>query len=207
MNHGENAEAGKVGPKRRTEAQLAGDRKRCLNGMCRMTPEERRQRRRKYAADRLADPFRRKQYADYFRRRRERPGVRERINEQARARYVADLERSREIGRAKYRRTMVDPVRHAAYLERKRRNRRNPDGKPTAAYRAQMVRERLIPHWERVVAEGREDAYRRRTTPANARLFHMYQHNRPLFDEMMRRSLGATMLAKGSMTMERKRTK
>lgn len=174
--------------KERSEKQLAADRRRCLNGKCRMTPEERKVRLRKYRDDVLADPFRRKQYADYFRKRRARPEIRERTNEQARARYQADLEKSREKEREKYRRLMADPERHAAMLERRRKRRRLPDGRPTAAERAAQIREKLIPRWDRVIAEGREESYSRRTTRNNARLFHMYLHNRSLFDEMMRKA-------------------
>lgn len=174
--------------KERTEKQLAADRKRCLNGVRKMTPEERNARQRKYRAEVMADPFRRKQYADYFRKRRARPGMRERINEQARARYHADVEKSREKEREKYRRKMADPERHAALLEHERKRRHLPDGRPTAAERAAQIREKLIPRWERVIAEGREESYKRRTTRNNAMLFHMYQHNRPLFDEMLRKA-------------------
>ena len=78
-----------------------------------MTPEERNARRRKYKDDILANPFRRKQYADYFRNRRKRPGMRERTNAQARARYNADVEKNREYNRAKYRKMMDDPARRA----------------------------------------------------------------------------------------------
>lgn len=175
--------------KERTERQIAGDRRRCLNGACRMTPEEREARRRKYRDEVLADPFRRRQYADYFRKRRARPGMRERENAQARARYNADVEKSREKCREKYRRMMADPERHAALLERRKKRRHGPDGKQTAAARRAQIREKLIPLWERVIAEGREDAYRRRTTHNNALLFHMYVHNRPLFNEMLSRAV------------------
>ena len=54
-------------PKReRTPGQIEGARKHCLNGVCKMTPEEQKARKRKYRDDVLANPFRRKQYADYF---------------------------------------------------------------------------------------------------------------------------------------------
>lgn len=174
--------------KERSEKQLAADRRRCLNGKCKMTKEERKVRIRKYRDEVLADPFRRKLQADYFRKRRARPEIRERTNEQARARYQADLEKSRERGREKYRRLMADPERHAAMLARRRKRKRGLDGELTAVARAALVREKLIPRWERVIAEGREEAYSRRTTSNNARLFHMYLHNRPLFVEMMRKA-------------------
>lgn len=53
-----------------TAAQIEGIRKHCLNGVCKMTPEERKARQRKYRDDVLANPFRRQQYAEYFRKRR-----------------------------------------------------------------------------------------------------------------------------------------
>lgn len=172
----------------RSEAQIEGDRKRCLNGVCAMTDEERRIRKLKYKADMMADPFRRKQYAEYFRKRRARPGMRERTNEQARTRYAADKERSRAYCREKYRRMMADPERKAAYLARKRARRHMHDGRQSVSCRRAQIREKLIPRWERVVADGREEAYIRRTTPENARLFHMWRFNRTMFDEMMKAS-------------------
>ena len=48
----------------RTPGQIEGARKHCLNGVRAMTPEERKIRQKKYRADVLANPFRRKQYAD-----------------------------------------------------------------------------------------------------------------------------------------------
>lgn len=172
----------------RTEAQEAAIRRRCLNGVCKMTKEERKARRRKYVDEVLADPERHALYTEYFRKRRARPGVRERINAQAWARYHADIEKSREKCREKYRRMMADPERHAAFLERRRKRMRRTDGTQSLSARRAQIRKKLIPRWERVIAEGREDAYCRRTTHNNAILFHMYIHNRPLFDEMLRRS-------------------
>lgn len=172
----------------RSEAQIAGDRKRCLNGVCAMTDEERKIRKRKYKAEMMADPFRRKQYAAYFRKRRARPGMREKTNEQARTRYAADKEKSRAYCREKYRRMMADPVRHAEYLKRKAERRHGADGKQTAACKRAQIREKLIPRWERVVADGREEAYIRRTTEENARLFKMWLTNPVMFDEMIHAS-------------------
>lgn len=171
----------------RTDAELAADRRRCLNGERPMTAEERRERKKLYMKRVMEDPFRRKQYVEYFRKRRARPGMREKTNSQARARYHADKERSREQCREKYRRMMADPVRHAEFLKRKAERRRGADGRQTAAGKRAQIREKLIPRWERVVAEGREEAYIRRTTKCNASLFWMWKTNRAMFDEMMKR--------------------
>lgn len=172
----------------RTAKQIAADRRRCLNGVCRMTPEEQRIRKRKYRDEILANPFRRKQYADYFRKRRKRPGMRERTNAQARARYNADVEASREYCRAKYRRMMADPVRHEANLQRRRERRRAADGKMSASAKRAQIREKLIPRWKRVVFDGRDETYMRRTTPENARLFVMWRDNNSTFEQMMKSS-------------------
>ena len=109
-----------------TAAQIESIRKRCLNGVCKMTSEEQRARQRKYRDDVLANPFRRQQYSEYFRKRRKKPGMRERTNAQARARYNADVEKARKQCREKYRRMMADPERRAAYQKR-RRERRHVD--------------------------------------------------------------------------------
>ena len=176
-------------PKReRTPGQIEGARKHCLNGVCKMTPEEQKARKRKYRDDVLANPFRRKQYADYFRKRRKRPGMRERTNAQARARYNADVEASREYCREKYRRMMGDPERRAAYLKRRRERRHGADGKMSASSKRSQIREKLIPRWERVVFDGRDDAYMRRTTSENARLFLMWRDNNAMFEQMMKSS-------------------
>lgn len=169
----------------RTVAQIEGDRKRCLNGVRKMTPEEQRARRRKYKADVLANPFRRKQYADYFRKRRKRPGMRERTNAQARARYNADVERARKQCREKYRRMMADPERRAAYQKRRRERRHGADGKMSASAKRAQIREKLIPRWKQVVFDGRDEAYMRRTTPENARLFLMWRDNYAMFEQMI----------------------
>ena len=159
-----------------------------MNGVCAMTAEERKIRKRKYLDDIQANPFRREQHAAYFRKRRALPGMREKTNEQARARYNADKEKSRAYCREKYRRMMDDPERHEAYLERRRKRRHGADGKQTAASKRAQIREKLIPHWECVVADGREEQYVRRTTTENARLFNMWRFNRVMFDEMIRAS-------------------
>ena len=174
--------------KQPTEAQIEGIRKHCLNSVCKMTPEERRARRRKYKDDVLANPFRRKQYADYFRKRRKRPGMRERTNAQARARYNAAVEKSRELQRAKYRKMMADPERRAAYQKRRRERRHGADGKMTASAKRSQIREKLISRWKQVVFDGRDEAYMRRTTPENARLFLMWRDNFSRFDQMIKSS-------------------
>ena len=169
----------------RSEAQIAADRKRCLNGVCKMTPEERKIRKRKYRDEALANPFRRKQYAEYFRKRRKRPGMRDRTNAQARARYNANIEKSREQCRAKYRRMMDDPVRRAAYNQRRAARRHGPDGKQTASSKRAQIREKLIPRWKQVIFNGRDEAYMRRTTKENARLFLMWRDNYAMFEQMI----------------------
>ena len=169
----------------RTPAQVEGIRKHCLNGVCKMTPAERKARQRKYRDDVLANPFRRKQYADYFRKRRKRPGMRERTNAQARARYNADVEKAREYCRKKYHRMMADPERHAAYLKRRSARRRGADGKMTASAKRSQIRYKLIPRWERVISDCRDEAYMRRTTPENARLFLMWRDNYAMFEQMI----------------------
>lgn len=180
----------------RTTAQIEAARKHCLNGVCKMTPEERRARQRKYKDDVLANPFRRKQYADYFRKRRKRPGMRERTNAQARARYNADVEKSRELQRAKYRKMMADPERRAAYQKRRRERRHGADGKMTTSAKRSQILEKLIPRWKRVVFDGRDEAYMRRTTPANARLFRMWRDNFSRFDQMIKSTYQASRRAK-----------
>ena len=172
----------------RTPAQIAASRRKCLNGVCRMTPEEVKVRKRKYKDEILANPFRHKLYTDYFRKRRKRPGIRERTNAQARARYNADVEGSREYGRAKYRRMMADPERHSAYLKRRRDRRHGVDGKMSASAKRAQIREKLIPRWKRVVFDGRDEAYMRRTTPENVRLFLMWRDNNSTFEQMIRSS-------------------
>lgn len=172
----------------RTLAQIAADKRRCLNGVCRMTPAERKIRKRKYMDDVLANPFRRKLYADYFRKRRKRPGIRERTNAQARARYNADVEGSREYCRAKYRRMMADPERRETYLKRRRERRHGSDGKMSASAKRAQIREKLIPRWKRVVFDGRDEAYIRRTTPENARLFLMWRDQFATFEQMIKSS-------------------
>lgn len=174
--------------KQLTEAQIEGIRKHCLNGVCKMTPEERKARKRKYRDEVLANPFRRKQYAEYYRKRRRSPGMRERTNAQARARYNADVEKSREQCRAKYRKMMNDPIRHAAYLKRRSDRRHGVDGKMSASAKRSQILEKLIPRWRRVVFDGRDEAYMRRTTPENARLFLMWRDNFSLFEQMLKSS-------------------
>jgi len=171
-----------------TEAQKAGDRKRCLNGVCRMTKEERKARKRKYMEDVMADPFRRQQYADYYRKRRKRPGMRERTNEISRKAYHRDIEKSRAYCREKYRKVMADPVRHAEMLARKRARRHGADGRQTASTKRAQIFENLIPRWKKVVFEGRDEAYMRRTTKENARLFLMWKNDYAMFQEMIRAS-------------------
>ena len=172
----------------RTPGQIEGARKHCLNGVRAMTPEERKIRQKKYRADVLANPFRRKQYAEYFRKRRKRPGMRERTNEQARARYNADVEKARKQCRAKYRRMMADPERRAAYQKRRRERRHGADGKMTASAKRSQIREKLIPRWKRVVFDGRDEAYMRRRTPENARLFVMWRDSPAMFEQMIKSS-------------------
>lgn len=174
--------------KRRTEAQEAAIRRRCLNGVCKMTKEERAAKKRKYIDTVLADPFRHALYLKYFRDRRKRKDVRDRANAGIRAKYHADIENSRKQCREKYYRMMADPERRAAYLERRRLRRHGPDGKQTAATKRAQIRERLIPRWDRVIDEGREEAYLRRTTAENARLFNMYRNSPAMFEEMLRQS-------------------
>lgn len=107
-----------------TEKQRECARRKCLNGVCAMTPEERRERQRKYRADVQADPFRREQAAAYFRKRRAKPGMRERTNEINRKSYHKDIERSRAKNREKYRKMMDDPIRRAEFLARRRERRK-----------------------------------------------------------------------------------
>lgn len=172
--------------KPRTEAQIEADRRRCLNGERKMTPEERRERKKLYMARVLADPFRRKQYAEYFRKRRARPGMREKTNEQARERYHRNVEESRERGREKYRRYAADKEKSAKRNAARHARRYGPDGKPTERLRIELIKYRLIPLWEQVVKEGRHEQYMRRTTEQNRRLFNMWLMNRVLFDEMLK---------------------
>ena len=179
-----------------TAAQIEGIRKRCLNGVCKMTPAERKARQRKYRDDVLANPFRRKQRADYFRKRRKRPGRRERTNAQARARYHADVEKSREYNRARFRKMMADPERRAAYQKRRRERRHGADGKMTASAKRSQIREKLIPRWKQVVFDGRDEAYMRRTTPENARLFRMWRDNFSRFDQMIKSTYQVSRRAK-----------
>lgn len=167
-------------------AQIEGIRKHCLNGACKMTPEERKARQRKYRDDVLANPFRRQQYAEYFRKRRKKPGMSERTNAQARARYNADVEKARKQCREKYRRMMADPERRAAYQKRRRERRHGADGKMTTSAKRSQILEKLIPRWKRVVFDGRDEAYMRRTTPENARLFRMWRDNFSRFDQMIK---------------------
>lgn len=168
----------------RSEAQIAGDRKRCLNGVCAMTLEERRERKKLYMKRIMEDPFRHEKYLEYFRKRHAR--IREKANAQARERYHRDIEASRAYEREKYHRYVKDPEkakkRHAATHAR----RYGPDGKPTERFQIELIRYRLIPRWRQVVADGREEQYMRRTTDRNRRLFNMWLRNRPLFDEMMK---------------------
>ena len=49
----------------------------------------------------------------------------------------------------------------------------------------ERIKVRLIPLWEKVVFEGRDEAYMRRTTPENARLFRMWRDNYPMFEQMI----------------------
>ena len=177
----------------KTAAQIESIRKHCLNGVCKMTTEEQKARRRKYRDDVLANPFRRNQYAEYFRKRRKKPGMRDRTNAQARARYNADVEKSRAQQREKYRRMMADPERHAAFLKRRRERRHGADGKMTTSAKRSQILEKLIPRWKRVVFDGRDEAYMRRTTPENARLFRMWRDNFSRFDQMIK----STHQAKG----------
>ena len=107
----------------KTAAQIESIRKHCLNGVCKMTPDEQKARRQKYKDDIRANPFRRELEAEYYRKRRKRPGMRERTNAQARARYNADVEKSRAQHREKYRRMMADPERRAAFQKRRRDRR------------------------------------------------------------------------------------
>lgn len=179
-----------------TAAQIEGIRKHCLNGVCKMTPEERKTRQRKYRDDVLANPFRRQQYAEYFRKRRKKPGMRERTNAQARARYNADVEKARKQCREKYRRMMADPERRAAYQKRRRERRHGADGKMTTSAKRSQILEKLIPRWKRVVFDGRDEAYMRRTTPENARLFRMWRDNFSRFDQMIKSTYQVSRRAK-----------
>jgi hypothetical protein len=149
-----------------------------------VTPEEKKRKKREYLDRVMADPFRRKLYLDYFRKRRARPGMRERTNEQARARYHKDIEKSRAENRAKQARLYADPEKRAARNARRRANR-----KRTNAYRRGQIKYKLIPRWETVVAEGREEAYLRRTTPQNAALFSMWVNNPTMFYQMIEKKI------------------
>lgn len=179
-----------------TAAQIEGIRRHCLNGVCKMTPEERKARQRKYRDDVLANPFRRQQYAEYFRKRRKKPGMRERTNAQARARYNADVEKARKQCREKYRRMMADPERRAAYQKRRSERRHGADGKMTTSAKRSQILEKLIPRWKRVVFDGRDEAYMRRTTPENARLFLMWRDNFSMFDQMIKSTYQVSRRAK-----------
>jgi hypothetical protein len=132
----------------------------------------------------MADPFRRKLYLDYFRKRRARPGMREKTNEQARVRYHKDVEKSRAENRAKAAKLYADPEKRAA-----RNARRRATGKKTNAWKRGKIKHRLIPRWEAVVAEGREEAYLRRTTPENAALFSMWINNPAMFYQMIEKKI------------------
>ena len=145
-----------------------------------MTQEEKKRKKREYLDRVLADPFRHKLYLDYFRKRRAKEGVRERTNAQARARYHKDVEKSRAENRAKQARLYSDPEKRAARNERRRLNRHK-----TNAGRRDQIRHKLIPRWEAVVAEGRQEAYLRRTTKANAALFSMWLNNPTMFFQMI----------------------
>lgn len=145
-----------------------------------MTPEEKKRKKREYLDRVLADPFRHKLYLDYFRKRRARPGMREKTNEQARARYHKDVEKSRAENRAKAARLYADPEKRAARNARRRATR-----KRTNALKRGEIKHRLIPRWEAVVAEGREEKYLRRTTKENAALFSMWLNNPTMFFQMI----------------------
>lgn len=145
-----------------------------------MTPEEKKRKKREYIDRVLADPFRHKLYLDYFRKRRAKAGMRERTNEQQRARYHKDIEKSRTEARAKHARLYSDPEKRAALNARRRATR-----KKTNAARREQIKHKLIPRWEAVVAEGRQEAYLRRTTKANAALFSMWINNSTMFYQMI----------------------
>ena len=108
--------------------------------------------------------------------------MKERTNEQARARYHKDIEKSRAECRAKYARLYADPEKRAAMNARRRATR-----KKTNAEKRGRIKRRLIPHWEYVLASGRKDAYLRRASRENAALFLMWVNNRTMFNEMMRK--------------------
>ena len=145
-----------------------------------MTQEEKKRKRREYIDKILADPFRHKLYLDYFRKRRAKPGMRERTNEQARMRYHKDIEATRERERLRHAKLYSDPEKRAALNERRRLRR-----KKTNAARRNQIRCRLIPRWESVVAERREESYLRRTTAENAALFTMWRNSPTMFFQML----------------------
>lgn len=149
-----------------------------------MTPEEKKRKRREYLDRVMADPFRRKLYLDYFRKRRARPGMRERTNEQQKARYHKDIEKSRAYARERYAKLYADPEKRAARNARRRATR-----KKTNALQREKIKHRLIPRWEAVVADGRQEAYLRRTTPENAALFSMWVNNPTMFYQMIEKKI------------------
>lgn len=61
-------------------------------------------------------------------------------------------------------------------------------GPMSAAAKRSQIREKLIPRWERVVFDGRDEAYIRRTTPENARLFLMWRDQFATFEQMIKSS-------------------
>lgn len=74
------------------------------------------------------------------------------------------------------------------YQKRRRERRHGADGKMTASAKRSQIREKLIPRWKRVVFDGRDEAYMRRTTPENARLFVMWRDNPAMFEQMIKSS-------------------
>lgn len=165
-----------------------------------MTHEEKKARRKKYSkkyrADVLANPFRHKLMLEYRRKYRQKPGVRERLNALSRAWKNANREKYRQKQRKYFSRMMADPERRAAYLERKRKQRYGADGKLTAVAKLSELRNYLIPRWERVVRDGRDETYMRRASPENERLFRMWRDNHSRFEEMLRAMRKASRRAK-----------
>ena len=80
---------------------------------------------------------------------------------------------------------MADPERRAAYQKRRHERRHGADGKMSASAKRAQIREKLIPRRKQVVFDGRDEAYMRRTTPENARLFLMWRDNYAMFEQMI----------------------
>lgn len=162
----------------RTMAQKALDKRRCKNGECPMTREEILARRAQYRAEIKANPFRLELQRKYYRKRYADPAIRERKKAQARELYQRNLEKERERARKKMERVKADPEKHEHMLALRRERRRMQGAEARLLERLpQMIRQ-----WERVMAEGRADAYLRKSRGRTRTLFLLWRDHRADFD-------------------------